>query len=69
MVRFGNHKLDKWSSCPALSNPVVTARSVISLYPPGQRPHIAALERVEPHPARAIPGYQPVGPSSQASPL
>ena len=66
MVRFGNHKLDRWSSCPALSNPVVTARSVISLYPPGQRPHIAALERVEPHPARAIPGYQPVGPSSQA---
>ena len=66
MVRVGNHKLDRWSSCPALSNPVVTARSVISLYPPGQRPHIAALERVEPHPARAIPGYQPVGPSSQA---
>lgn len=65
MARFGNHRLDKWSSCPALANPALTARSVLALFPPNQRPQIAALERTDSPPARKIPNYTPAPPSTQ----
>lgn len=65
MARFGNHRLDKWSSCPALANPVLTARSVLALFPPNQRPVIAGLERTDSPAARKIPNYTPAPPSTQ----
>jgi protein SCO1 len=67
MVRFGNHRLDKWSSCPALANPVLTARSVVALFPSDQRPQLAGLEREELYPARKIPNYRPVESDSRLS--
>jgi protein SCO1/2 len=66
MARFGNHRLDKWSSCPALANPLMTARSVVALFPPGERPQIAGLEDRETVPARPIPNYRPAPPSTRA---
>jgi hypothetical protein len=65
MARFGNHRLDKWSSCPALANPLMTARSVVALFPPGERPQIAALQDSETVPARPIPNYRPAPPSTR----
>ncbi len=65
MARFGNHRLDRWSSCPALANPKLTARSVVSLFPSDQRPYIAALDRKQAHPARKIPNFEPLPPSTQ----
>ena len=65
MARFGNHRLDKWSSCPALASPLMTARSVVALFPPPQRPDIAALRDTETVPARAIPNYRPAPPSTR----
>lgn len=59
MARFGNQRLDKWSSCPALGTPMSIARSCLSVFPPNQRPHIAALDRRDSPPPRRIPGYQP----------
>ncbi|MEY4118847.1 MAG: hypothetical protein RLZZ116_2175 [Planctomycetota bacterium] len=59
MVRFGNQRLDKWSSCPALGNPMGTARAALAVFPPNQRPHIAALDRTDSPRARPIPGYRP----------
>lgn len=44
MVRFGNEPLDRWSSCPALGNPKDIARSVVSLFPPPERPVIKSLQ-------------------------
>jgi len=67
MARFGNHRLDKWSSCPALANPVLTARSVVALFPPDQRPQLAGLEREELYPARKIPNYRPAPPATEQS--
>ena len=67
MARFGYHALDKWSSCPALGNPVVTARSMLAVFPPDARPRIAALERRDTPAPRQIPNYRPLPPSSQAS--
>lgn len=67
MARFGHHRLDKWSSCPALANPVLTARSVIALFPPDQRPELAGLEREQLSPARKIPNYQPAPPATDLS--
>jgi protein SCO1 len=44
MVRFGNVPLDRWSSCPALGNPKDIARSVVSLFPPNERPVVKELQ-------------------------
>lgn len=67
MARFGNHRLDKWSSCPALGDPAVTARSVLAVFPPNQRPHIAALDRSDAPAPKRIPGFTPQPPSMGSS--
>lgn len=60
MARFGHHPLDKWSSCPAMGSPVNIARSVVSLFPPDQRPSFPALDYDGSNGARSIPGFKPV---------
>ena len=67
MVRFGNQRLDKWSSCPALGNPMGTARAALAIFPPNQRPQIAALERTDSPRAKPIPGYKPAESSGTPS--
>ena len=52
---------------PGARNPVLTARSVIAVFPPDQRPQIAGLEREELYPARKIPNYRPAPPASEQS--
>ena len=66
MVRYGNQRLDKWSSCPALGTPMSIARSALAIFPPNQRPRIAALERTDGPRARPIPNYRP--PETPGSP-
>jgi hypothetical protein len=67
MARFGNQRLDKWSSCPALGTPTSIARSALAIFPPNQRPRIAALERTDGPRARPIPGYTPPSKSDDSS--
>lgn len=68
MARFGNHRLDKWSSCPALGTPLSIARSTMSILPPNERPYIAALERDPASRGRKLPNYTPKPPSMQSGP-
>ena len=44
MVRFGNHKLDKWAACPAQGTPDATARLVVRLLPSTERPELPGSE-------------------------
>ncbi len=62
MARFGHHKFDKWSACPALANPEQTAIAMVSLFPADQRPQIAGLCRPADIPSTKIPGYVPRAP-------
>lgn len=62
MVRFGNHRLDSWSSCPSLAPPETIAASIVWLYPSDRRPSLPALERVRDGGARPIPGFVPPAP-------
>lgn len=67
MVRFGNHSLDKWSSCPGLGNPANIARSVVWLFPSDRRPQVAGTEYEGTNNARPIPGWTPRAPLSAQS--
>lgn len=62
MVRFGHHRLDKWSSCPGLGNPANIARSVVWLFPSDRRPQVAGTEYEGTNHARPIPGWTPPAP-------
>lgn len=62
MIRFGNHPLDKWSSCPGLGNPANIARSVVWLFPSDRRPKVAGTEYEGTNNARPIPGWTPPAP-------
>jgi protein SCO1/2 len=59
MARFGNHRIDKWSSCPALGNPLLTARSMLAVIPPDRRPRVPGVDREPDATSRQIPNYQP----------
>lgn len=43
MVRFGNHKLDKWAACPAQGSPEATARLMLRMFPSNERPQLAGV--------------------------
>jgi protein SCO1/2 len=60
MARFGNHPIDKWSSCPAMGNPVNIARMIVALFPPSRRPAIPTLDFDGGNGARPIPGFRQV---------
>ena len=62
MARFGYHSIDKWSSCPAMGSPVNIARSIVSLFPPADRPRFPALDYDGNNGAREIPGFKDVKP-------
>jgi protein SCO1/2 len=62
MARFGYHAIDKWSSCPAMGSPVNIARSVVSLFPPTDRPRFPALDYDGSNGARESPGFRGVQP-------
>lgn len=66
MVRFGNHPLDKWSSCPALGSPASIAASIVWLYPADRRPVVSGLDG-EYGGGRPIPGFVPPEPLSAES--
>ena len=63
MIRFGNHALDKWSSCPALGSPASIAASIVWLYPADRRPVVAGLDG-ELGGGLPIPGFVPPKPLS-----
>jgi protein SCO1/2 len=44
MVRFCNHRLDKWAACPAQGSPEATARLLVRLLPSNERPNLAGIE-------------------------
>jgi len=62
MIRFGNHRLDSWSSCPSLAPPETIAASIAWLYPSDRRPSLPALDRVRGNGAQPIPGFVPPAP-------
>jgi len=64
MVRFGNHPLDKWSSCPALANPASIAASIVWLYPADRRPVVSGLDGEYGSGGQPIPGFVPPEPLS-----
>jgi len=72
MVRFGNHKLDKWAACPAQGSPEATARLVVRLFPADERPALPGIEsKIATKPGR-IPNWtqvKPLGVSRLASNL
>jgi len=43
MVRFGNHRLDKWAACPAQGSPEATARLLVRLLPSTERPNLPGI--------------------------
>jgi len=63
MARFGNHRLDKWSACPILGPAASTARGVLSVLPPSERPALANIYLEEQtRPVRTIAGWkEPAG--------
>lgn len=44
MVRFCNHRLDKWAACPAQGSPAATARLLVRLLPSTERPSLAGID-------------------------
>ncbi|MBM4106866.1 MAG: SCO family protein [Phycisphaerae bacterium] len=62
MVRFGNHRLDSWNSCPSLAPPETIAASVVWLFPSCRRPSLPAVDRLRGSGAQRIPGFVPPAP-------
>ena len=57
MARFGNHRIDKWSACPALGAPEGIARGVIGVLPHHDRARITWFHEQHQRNGRPIPGW------------
>ena len=62
MVRFANHRLDKWAACPAQGNPAATARLLVRLFPSTERPQLAGVASKIADPAPAMKNWTPAPP-------
>jgi protein SCO1 len=62
MVRFANHRLDKWAACPAQGSPAATARLLVRLFPSNERPELAGVASKIADPARAMKNWVPATP-------
>jgi len=58
MARFGNHRTDKWSACPALGAPEGIARGVIGVLPREDCARIEWYARQHRQNGRPIPGWR-----------
>jgi protein SCO1/2 len=59
MARYGNHRIDKWAACPLLGEGYVTARGVLSVLPPAERPALPGIYLEDgTRPARKMPGFK-----------
>ena len=58
MARFGNHRTDKWSACPALGAPEGIARGVIGVLEHEDRARIEWYAREHRRNGRPIPGWR-----------
>ena len=62
MVRFGNHKLDKWAACPAQGSPEATARLMLRMFPSNERPQLAGVASKIAVPAIPMKDWTPARP-------
>ena len=62
MVRFCNHKLDKWAACPAQGSPESTARLVVRLFPSNERPQLAGIASKIATPSYPMKNWSPAKP-------
>ncbi|MFM1804178.1 MAG: hypothetical protein RL136_1057 [Planctomycetota bacterium] len=62
MIRFGNHRLDKWAGCPAQGSPEATARLMVRMFPSNERPHLPRIASKLAAPTQPIKGWTPAQP-------
>ena len=63
MIRFGNHKLDKWAACPAQGSPEATARLMVRMFPSTERPDLPGIKSKIADPVHPIKNWTPALPA------
>jgi len=63
MVRFGNHRLDKWAACPAQGSPEATARLLVRMFPSTERPDLPGIKSKIADPVHPIKNWTPALPA------
>ncbi len=65
MARYGNHRIDKWAACPILGPGYITARGVLNVFPPSERPELPGIYLEDgTRGSHKMPGWIPPAPLS-----